>query len=254
MTDILIDGNYEKEFLLYDKKSGKPIKITATKTGNDWKAICPNHDDTNPSLSISAEKKVFYCHACKWGGRLYDPDYARSKYGSKEVAYYDYLDERGELLYQGVRNEPKNFCFRRPDNNGGWIYNLKGIKRVPYKLPEIVNSSNDIPIIIPEGEKDVDILYNIGFLASTNPMGAGNWKEEYNDYFENRTVILVPDNDKQGKEHCVDIGNNLSGIAKEIRWLEIPGLEDKQDISDWICQGNGKEELEALLDSAKPFK
>ena len=254
MDNILIDSNYEKEFLLYDKKSREPIKIRANKTGKQWMTLCPKHNDTNPSLSINEKLGYYRCFGCGWSGKLYDPNFRNSASTRKEIAHYNYLDEKGNLLFQCVRYEPKDFRFRRPGNKGCWIYDLKNTATVPYKLPEIVSSNKDASIFIAEGEKAVDQLDTLGFIATTSPMGAGNWKEEYNDYFENRSVILVPDNDKQGKEHCVDIGNNLSGIAKEIRWLEIPGLDDKQDISDWLCQGNGKEELDILIDSAKPFK
>ncbi|MDA9010309.1 hypothetical protein N9J58_01545, partial [bacterium] len=44
----------------------------------------------------------------------------------KEPIAYDYIDAQGELLYQVQRFYPKSFRQRRPDSNGGWIYNLKG--------------------------------------------------------------------------------------------------------------------------------
>ncbi len=252
--ETLIDGSDEKDFLLYDKESRKPIKVRANRTGKNWMAICPKHDDTNPSLAINKKGGYYNCFGCSWSGRLYDPEYSRSSQSKKEVTCYDYLGENGELLFQCVRYDPKSFSFRRPDGKGDWIYDIKDIERVPYKLPEILGSEKADPIYIPEGEKDADYLDLLGFIATTNPMGAGNWNDEYNKYFKDRTVILIPDNDKQGKEHCINIGNNLTGIAREIRWLEIPGLEDKQDISDWICQGNGKEELEALVSNYLDFK
>ena len=36
---------------------GEHIKLE--RKGNDYKGICPFHNDTNPSLSVSPSKKVF---------------------------------------------------------------------------------------------------------------------------------------------------------------------------------------------------
>ncbi|QHX35966.1 DNA primase [Spiroplasma sp. TIUS-1] len=38
--------------------------ITVHKAGKDYKAVCPFHDDSNPSLSISTSKKIFNCFPC----------------------------------------------------------------------------------------------------------------------------------------------------------------------------------------------
>ena len=56
---------------------------------------------------------------------------------------YDYESEFGELLYQGVRFMPKGFSQRRPDGEGGWIWNLEGVERVPYRLPELIENPLD---------------------------------------------------------------------------------------------------------------
>ena len=59
-----------------------------------------------------------------------------------------------------MRYTPKSFKQRRPDGNGGWIWNLKGVRRVLYRLPELLDS--DGPIYIPGGEKDVETLRKYG--------------------------------------------------------------------------------------------
>ena len=38
--------------------------INVTKKGRNYWAICPFHDDTNPSMSISPERKMFRCWVC----------------------------------------------------------------------------------------------------------------------------------------------------------------------------------------------
>ena len=42
--------------------------LSVTKKGKNFVAICPFHDDTNPSMSISPERQMFKCFVCNEGG------------------------------------------------------------------------------------------------------------------------------------------------------------------------------------------
>jgi putative DNA primase/helicase len=56
---------------------------------------------------------------------------------------YDYLDANGTLAFQVVRTitgQPR-FLQRRPNGSGKWIWNLKGIQRIPYHLPDLIAAS-----------------------------------------------------------------------------------------------------------------
>lgn len=128
---------------------------------------------------------------------------------------------------------------------------MKGVNPVPYHLPEIIQSIE--PVLIVEGEKDVENLKRMGFTATTSPMGAGKWKPSYNKYLKDKEIILIPDHDQPGYQHCRNIGQSLWGIAKKIKWLELPGLEEKEDISNWIEKGNTKEKLLQLIKEAPDF-
>ena len=74
-----------------------------------------------------------------------------------------------------MRYEPKDFSQRRPDGNGGWIWKnlFKDVKPILYRLPEVVNANE---VLIVEGEKDCDNLSELGFVATTCPMGAKKWR------------------------------------------------------------------------------
>jgi len=156
--------------------------------GNQWKALCPSHNDHEPSLSVKeADGKILiYCHAgcavsdivASLGFTMADLNLNgyESKPGSKIVAQYDYTDEAGELLYQVVRYDPKDFRQRKPDGAGGWVWNLKGIKPVLYRLPEVLKAVREgRTVYICEGEKDVDALRALGLTATTNSGGAEKW-------------------------------------------------------------------------------
>ena len=49
----------------------------------------------------------------------------------KIVARYSYVDEKGTLLFQVERADPKAFRQRRPDpaSRGGWVWDLKSARR-----------------------------------------------------------------------------------------------------------------------------
>ena len=78
------------------------------KVGSGWKAKCPCHDDSSPSLSISEGDDgtpLWFCHAgCSQEavGAILSPSGGKSD----PEAVYDYTDESGALLYQVLRFEP----------------------------------------------------------------------------------------------------------------------------------------------------
>ena len=71
------------------------------------------------------------------------------------VATYDYHDPAGKLLFQKQRHDPKFFTQRAPKGDG-WVYSLEGVRKVLYKLPQLMTSQ---VAFITEGEKDADALW-----------------------------------------------------------------------------------------------
>src|SRR5215471_13253367 len=61
-----------------------------------------------------------------------------SSLNAKVIATYDYHDENGVLLFQVCRLHPKTFLQRRPDGSGGWTWKVKGVRQIPYRLPELI--------------------------------------------------------------------------------------------------------------------
>ena len=163
-------------------------------------AHCPTHDDKKRSLHISPGRNgdtVLFDHggcevpdilAAK-GLELSDLFSESKTSGAGRVVEttYDYRDEDGKLLFQAVRYNPKGFSQRRPDGGGDWIWKLDGVRRVPYRLPELIAADRNDPVFLPEGEKDVERLRDGGLVATCNSGGAGtgknnfNWRAEYNE-------------------------------------------------------------------------
>lgn len=224
------------------------------KTSNGWQARCPAHDDTRPSLSIGEDggKTLLHCQkGCKtedvvkaMGLQMRDlfPEEAEER---KLVATYGYLDENGELLFQILRYKPKNFSARRPDGNGGWVSSVKGTRLIPYRLPTILQYKS---VLVTEGEKDADAGFRkLHLPTTTNPFGAGKWREEYSAHFVGKTVLLCPHKDDAGRNHMRAVACSLFPVAKKIKIVDLPF---GKDLTEWHALGGTREQLDALFRAA----
>jgi len=170
---------------------------------------------------------------------------------SEIVATYDYTDETGKLLFQTVRFRPKDFRQRHPNGKGGWIWSLRGVKMVPYRLPEVLQAPT---VFIVEGEKDVETLMLYNLAATCNPMGAGKWREEWGKYFTGKEVVIIPDNDEPGRKHAEDVAAKIFLHAKKTKILPLPSDGGVKDVSDWFGHGGTIEQLQALTQKARDWK
>jgi uncharacterized protein YerC len=268
------EGNYKTFF---DKYLPEIKKLG----GDEYQAACPfpNHEDANPSFNFSNQTGRYYCHGCGKKGDIFHfhgkingldtrRDFGKilrgitSDFGiqveqqkARIINTYDYVDQVGKLLFQVCRMEPKSFRQRRPNGKGGWIWNLNGVDSVLYRLPEIIKAGE---ILICEGEKDADILNDLGFTATTNPMGAKKWQHQYTDALKGKYIILIPDNDTEGREHMTRVGAALKGVAAGLKWIDLPGLPSKGDVSDFIATfrdtAEATESLSVLIDQAPIYE
>ena len=165
------------------------------------------------------------------------------------VARYDYRDEAGSVVFQAVRYEPKDFRQRKPKAGGGWDWSVKGVRVVPYRLPELLAEPTR-PVVVAEGEKDCDNLACMGILATCNVGGAGKWTVEHAAFLRGRRVVVIPDNDEPGRNHALQVAQSLHGIAECVRIVELPGLPAKGDVSDWLAAGGTVEELNRFAHAA----
>lgn len=232
----------------------------AKRGGKGWSARCPAHDDANASLSISDGDRgvVLHCHAgCSpeqvvgaLGLSMADLFADRPAGGTgsslQEVARYPYTDEHGTHLFDKIRYLPKTF--RQQAADGSW--SLDGVRRVLYRLPDVIDAvAMERTVFVCEGEKDCDRLAQHGLPATTNPEGAGKWRSEYSETLRDADVVIVPDNDDPGREHARVVAAALQGIARRVRVLELPGLPDKGDVSDWLDAGHNGDDLLRLVES-----
>jgi hypothetical protein len=189
-----------------------------------------------------------------------DPRDAGTKRDAKAeiIATYPYLDEEGTLLYRQERIEPgkdgrkKEFRLSRPDGERGWIYDLDGVRRVPYRARELTRAiANGELLYIVEGEKCVESLVAQGLVATTFVSGASGWREEYAEWFVDADVAILPDNDDPGRRYANAIQRDLVATARHVRVVELPGLGEHEDIIEWLDAGHTVKELTELVSAAE---
>lgn len=164
----------------------------------------------------------------------------------KIVATYPYTDEHGEVLYEVCRFEPKSFRQRRPDGKGGYTWDMRGVRRVLYRLPAVLAADT---VWIVEGEKDVHTLEAAGVVATTNSGGANQkWQPDWTKALADRRVIVIPDNDEPGRKRAAAIVKELTGKAAEVIQIELPA---GKDVTDFFEAGNTLYDLEQLVDEAR---
>lgn len=236
------------------------LKKVKPEGNGGYTALCPAHDDHSPSLSIrrgDRQSVIVKCHSqnCSYHEVMAALGFpAQSSQADEPVTHYEYHDENGVVLSRAVRRgsgSAKTFYQQKSDGHGGWINSMSGVRRVPYRLPELHEAiAEDRCIYIPEGEKDCETARQYGLAATTNAGGAGKWGDELSVHLKDADVVILPDNDSPGRDHAEKVARSLIGIARSIRVVQLPGLAEKGDLTDWLCEGHALEELERLVDAS----
>jgi predicted P-loop ATPase len=234
-----------------------------------WNAKCPAHDDTRASLGLKDTDDGNVAYNCKAGcstaavadalrGRRLLPEHEVREKPAKPrrriVATYDYKDATGALLFQVVRYYPKDFRQRRPDGNGGWNWSVGDLDRPLYCLPELLAADAAEPVFLVEGEKDADRLRSCGLVATTTAQGAKGWVKSNHAPLAGRHVVLLPDNDAAGRSYAVQAALDLAGKAASLRWVTLPDVPEKGDVSVWLDRGGTVDLLRDMVALAQHYE
>ena len=115
---------------------------------------------------------------------------------------------------------------------GEWVWNLKGVTPILYRLPELRRADRAETVWIVEGEQDADRLHSLGVTATTNPQGPGKWRQAFAREFRGRQVATGIRRSKRelhtsSRLHRRDISCMLSTTARTPRSLRRDDVSDR---------------------------
>ncbi len=242
--------------------------------GQEIDFLCVAHDNTQPGpASWNPKKGMWNCLSCGEHGNSDDlarrlgltvPERKPKPVDDwQEVGHWDYSDADGVLRYRHVKylvnGVKKSFQFHRPDSKGGWIKNREGVKPLLYRLPALAVATPAEVVWVTEGEKDADSLVSRGLQATSTSDGAQQrgkdgkpapqrWYADYNRWFAGRDVVLLPDNDEQGRDFMDYVAAQLTPMARSVKVVALDGLPEHGDVTDWLFAGGS---VDTLIDLAE---
>jgi hypothetical protein len=206
------------------------------------------------------------------------------------VAVFEYFDDKGKLAYEVLKfakTAPRRYMQRRPHPSGkGWIWGLQGglygrvrsgdwfkakagkhyeaeedileAVRWLYRRDEVLKAKAEgKPVVLVEGEKDVETLRAWGVVATTNAGGAKYWTPGFDEDLAGADVVICGDNDDSSRQRTLMRGAGLKGRAKSVRVLDLAlhwkDCPEKSDVSDWRDQAGGTAEAFGKLLKKAPL-
>lgn len=224
-------------------------------SGGGYLALCPCHPDKDPSLSINEcdGKLLVHCFGC--GAGL--PDVldtlglpreapADKPTGPMLIAEYFYGDQLKKCKYRKSDGSKYFVWYHREGDQ--WRKGRNGIDAGLYRNGDLSATS---VVYIVEGEKDVDSLGEFGLVAVCLPDGANSkWHAVYEEELSGKDIIILPDNDKPGKQYAQLCAAKLEGKATRIRLVDLsaawPEIPDHGDISDMVFHIGAEDAMQKL--------
>ena len=263
----------------------------ARKSGDAYTARCPAHEDRNPSLSLRKGddgRTLLRCHAgCPTGAvaaavglTMSDlfPDSpiplttkeelkmtrnfstateALNAYGfGVPVSTWSYTNANGQVVGCVGRWTDSDGKKIRPVALDGAAWQMKAMESpCPLlNLPAILAAPQE-PVFVVEGEKCVDAMAALGFLATTCAGGCNATDRTDWSPLARRTVFILPDNDPKGMAYASAVHGRLVQLGAVVKIVILDGLPPKGDIADLLDDAASDADRAALkqrvLDTAE---
>lgn len=135
----------------------------------------------------------------------------------------------------------------------GWCVNLRrydlfkdsGAKMVSYKegfgaarLYPLESLKSKVVIVV-EGELDALIGCQAGLPCISPAGGSKTWKDEWSRLLKDKSVAIVPDNDKPGKEGAEIRRKSITAHSSSCVVVELPVKKEGEDLTDWFLRYEG---------------
>lgn len=258
----------------------------SSRSGDNWTAICPLHDDSVASLSIQVETGQFKCFVptCKgFKGGPFERFYQLRTGKNVPIP----MEEVEELHQALLKNHPAM----------KWLNEMRGLSRTTVAMHKLgfdgerltipifengdcvnirrhsIKKNSTVPktisykpgygslklypeehlkedtIVLCEGELDALVMSQLGFSAVSVTGGSASWKDEWNSHFKGKTIYVVYDIDKAGREGAQVICKKLQKVALVLKDVLLPITSPPNgDVTDYVVTyGAGKAEFDHLF-------
>jgi len=263
----MLEISYEQAVTVLDLPSGKG-------SGGWSSAVCPAHNDTNPSLRIAqgdGGNIAAKCHkGCDYGQimegieRLLGSDAPKRRRGGgkkapappkgKHIASYTYTSVDGLPMAVKKRyqlGEEKTFMWCDPQDTDklGLPNNMTEANLPLYNIEDVTGRKKK-KVIWVEGEKAADALKEAyGSLVICLPGGSSaDPTDDQMEPLKDRKVVLWPDNDEPGRTLMRKVADKLVAIAAEVTMV-MPYVPPGGDAYNYVKAGHTKEQLKDEIGS-----
>jgi hypothetical protein len=167
--------------------------------------------------------------------------------------YWEFTSPAGEVLYiQRHRRE-----YYRKVGDGLWKGGkgaLDGVAKVLYRLPELIDGVRAGHTIYHlEGPKDVETARDqLGVIATTSG-STSSWRPEFRVHYTGADVVIIPDNDAPGHKYAERVAGDLLQVARSVKVVHLPGLDEGGDLTDWLDAEHTAEELSRLVETTTAY-
>ena len=249
-----------------------------SRSGSNYTARCPAHDDKKASLSVGDGRDgrvLLYCHAgCDFsaicdaagvnpkelsGNSRSGPEagYTLEEFGRDKGLPTAFLREQGLHTH---RQDDRPDCVAIPchDAEGSTLCTRyrtaerfwwdRGTKPVPYGLDRLAKSKPEEPVLLVEGESDSLTCWHHDVLAVGIP-GADMWRSEWRAHLKGRPVTAWQE-PEQGGETFV---RKLVADFPDLRVICAPdGIKDPSELH-LADPDHFRSRLESLMRDAVPL-
>ena len=153
------------------------------------------------------------------------------------------LGWRGERIWIPIRNE-HGYCVdvRRYDMMGRHDAKVISYRKGhgAARLFPIDSLNRSDTVVLVEGEMDAMVGCQEGLAALTVTSGAKTFPTKLAPAFGDKQVIVIPDNDKAGREGAERRVRSLAQVGASVRLTTLPVKKKGEDLTDWLLRYGGR--------------
>lgn len=184
-----------------------------------------------------------------------------NRYDSSKCIVFVFRTSKGNITgYQARKLTGNEFLHPQKSKPPEKSLSAKGSRNGWFSLLDLKDLLAADTVVFCEGPPDVVALQSLlprDTVAVTNMAGAGGWPKNDVAWLNGKKAIFAYDQDEAGSNGASKFGRALTGIAHEVRIVDLPFQDESKpgkDVSDWLSQGYGWKELKKLIDKAEPLR